>query len=143
MNCPVTKKQRHASKGAAEAHRRSLLTLEQAEAELLVTFICPHCGSWHVGHNGMKRPVTKMAVQPKMKRGAGRSLRSPKPGQDNGAPDKICGACSGPKPRVRSLCWNCYLLLPEALRQELHFGGEEGQRAALKHLADRFEEVRR
>lgn len=70
--CPVTGKQRHRSAGAAKAHRRALLKAERSsEPGLLAIYHCQHCEGWHVGHSEMRRPVTVMPVQPKMKRSAG------------------------------------------------------------------------
>lgn len=45
-------KEQHASYGAAEAARRSLLRrgLEK-DTVRLHSYECPHCGAWHTGHD--------------------------------------------------------------------------------------------
>ncbi len=50
LQCP-TRKQAHASKGAAEAQLRALLKLDEGcrDGNGLYTYLC-RCGAWHVGH---------------------------------------------------------------------------------------------
>lgn len=75
--CHKTGKQRHASKGAAEAHLRAMLkrgAVSDADARLLNTYICTEaygCGDWHVGKDEFRKPVEVIPVLPKMKRSVG------------------------------------------------------------------------
>lgn len=48
---PCWRKVRHASRGAADAHRRALSRLPVAyNVDLLESYCCRRCGGWHVGH---------------------------------------------------------------------------------------------
>jgi len=73
--CRTTGKQRHASKGAAEAHLRAMLKrddIPQSDKDLFCTYICGYgCGDWHVGKNEFKKPVEIIPVMPKMRRSVG------------------------------------------------------------------------
>lgn len=48
-------KEQHKTRGAAEAQMRSILRRDLAkDVRLLHPYLCPHCSTWHVGHNGLK-----------------------------------------------------------------------------------------
>lgn len=144
--CSRTGKQCHKSKGAADAHLRSLLKLDAPdEPEILSTFICRFCESWHVGHNEMKRAVTPMPVQPKMKRGPGLNQKAEVFVDTKrrleilaslGSGICACGAKKRPK---KSHCRRCYFALPPQMRQALYQrfgeGYEEAYEASLELLA--------
>ncbi len=52
---PCWRKEKHASKGAAEAHLRSLAKRGKLkDKDTVNVYKCPHCGSWHVGHSSLK-----------------------------------------------------------------------------------------
>lgn len=84
--CRKTGKQRHRSKGAAEAHLRALLKRDDISASdklLLNTYICVGkgnraCGDWHVGRNEFRKPVEVIPVMPKMRRSGGMRYKKEK-----------------------------------------------------------------
>ncbi len=49
-------KERHRSKGAADAQMRSLLRRDDIvqDADRLNTYHCRHCGGWHVGRRSVQ-----------------------------------------------------------------------------------------
>lgn len=65
MACPVTGKQQHATREAAEAHQKQLVWTNHAKGQDerskgLNVYPCPYtcCGAWHVGHSeGPKMPL--------------------------------------------------------------------------------------
>jgi heterodisulfide reductase subunit B len=47
------KKHRHKSKGAAEAHLRSMVKIEKDEG--ITVYPCPYCHFWHIGHTPKRK----------------------------------------------------------------------------------------
>lgn len=79
--CLKTGKQRHASKGAAEAHLRALLKrgdVLESDKPLYNTYVCGGCGDWHVGRNEFRKPVEVIPVMPKMRRSGGLKYKKEK-----------------------------------------------------------------
>lgn len=52
---PCWRKAQHDSQGAADAHLRSLQKRGKLKNEQTANaYLCPHCGTWHVGHSSLK-----------------------------------------------------------------------------------------